>query len=161
MCALPPLLTGITEQKYREHYEHEYCFLGPIATFDGIPVYFGKGRFNHAFYRPSRRNGPKDTFCPERAERLPWIKATLENQDAELFQGWITKTRSVDPARRVAVAYSDYVVVIELSLNKKDILKANFVTAFLMEDGANKVRQNPKWEMSVAVDILKAKKEGR
>lgn len=103
----------------------------------------------------------KDTFCPERAERLPWIKTTLENPNAELYQGWITKTRSVDPARRVSVAYGDYVVVIELSLRQTGDIKANFVMAFLMEEGADKVRGNPKWSLPEAKKALQSNKKGR
>lgn len=161
MCSLPPLLLDLSEQDYRIHYEHEYCLLGPISTFDHIPVYFGKGRFNHAFYRPANRHDRKDTFCTARAERMPWIKATLENPFADLFQGWIAATRSVEPARRVAVMYNDYVVVIELSLKRTGTLKANFVTAFLMEDGTEKIRVNPKWDPAEAMRVLQSNKKGR
>ena len=90
MC-VPPLVLYKTETEYRTHYERVYCY-SPIITTDGIRVFFGKQRFNHAFYvKAGVESGPKDVFAKERAEKIDWIKATLENPNAELFDGWISK----------------------------------------------------------------------
>ena len=117
--SLPPLLEYDSVKEYKKHYERVYQ-RGDIRTFDGIRVYFRPQKFGHAFYENSqRRKGPKDEFSPDRAQRMDWIKATLENPDAKLYQGWNKDTKCYDEDRRVSVVYEDFVVVVELSFNQK------------------------------------------
>ena len=83
-----------------------------------------------------------DTFSPERAERLLWIKATLQDPDAELRIGWDSKKKQLAIDRRVAIVVRDYVVVIRLTKPGK----AMFVTAFVAgERSLKKIRQSPLW----------------
>lgn len=142
--ALPPLVHYETEEEYRRHYENIYC-RGVVQTFDGIRVYFSPGKFGHAFFESRARNGVKDTFSPVRAQRIDWIKATLEHPGADLFQGWDKGSRQYDNTRRVAVIYEDFVVVIAMSLKRDNSLKANFITCYQAENSIGKIRTSPLW----------------
>ncbi len=68
-------------------------------------VYFAATKFGHVFYESTARDGLKDHFSPVRAQRIDWIKATLEHPQATLFEGWNSKARQYDASRRVAVVY--------------------------------------------------------
>jgi hypothetical protein len=85
--ALPSLIHYDTVAEYRLHYERVYC-RGNVETFDGIRVYFGTAKFGHAFFESTARDGRKDVFLSVRAQRIDWIKATLEHPAAALFEGW-------------------------------------------------------------------------
>lgn len=141
---LPQLLHLHTEEDYRKYYENFYC-QKPLITFDNIPVYFRKNRFNHAFYESSQRNKTKDIFSTVRAERMLWIKATLENPKAELYHGWIKDRRVYSPYRRVSVVYEDYVVVLNLMLRSGGIISAEFNTAYRADKSITKIRKSPRW----------------
>jgi hypothetical protein len=110
-------------------------------------VYFKPTKFGHVFYESTARDGKKDVFSKIRAERIDWIKATLENPDAELYQGWNKKDKVVEPNRRVSVVYEEFVVIIEV---KKDeswkVIKAEFVTAYVADNSINEIRKSPKWD---------------
>jgi hypothetical protein len=139
----PPLVKYKTEAEYEIHYLREYC-KNPVLTFDNIPVYFGKHKFKHSFCESSKRDGCKDQFSSIRAERIDWIKATLQDPQAILYQGWDKKRKSYDNSRRVAVVYGDYVVVIEI----KDVgksRKAEFVTAYVADNSISKIISSPRW----------------
>lgn len=142
--ALPPLLIYDNVECYRRHYERIYC-RGHIITFDDIRVYFAPGKFGHAFYESSGWDGHKDKFSPVRAQRMDWIKATLEHRDACLFQGWYHKTRRYDTTRRVAVVYENFVVVVAMAMKRNRRLKANFVTCYQADNSIGKIRQAPHW----------------
>ena len=118
-------------------------FKHAVNTFDGFAVRFRKGRFNHCFFESSNRNGVKDKFSKKRAERIDWIKAALEDPNAELYMGWDKKKKRDDKRHRVALVVNDYVVVIRLHNNKK----AQFVTAYVADSLStlNKIKRNPKW----------------
>ncbi|WGZ94960.1 MAG: hypothetical protein QJT81_02965 [Candidatus Thiothrix putei] len=151
----PSLLLLDSPRAYREHYERCYC-RGNIVTFDGIRVFFKPQKFGHAFYRNSQgRSGAKDEFCPVRAQRMDWIKATLENPDAELFMGWNKAERCHDEDRRVSVVYDDFVVVIELGLNQKGEMKGNFVTCYEADRSIDEIRKSPKWNLIKCLEKLK------
>ena len=100
--ALPPLVHYATVAEYRSHYERVYCRRN-ILTFDGIRVYFAASKFAHVFYESTARDGRKDVFSPVRAQRIDWIKATLEHPTAALFEGWDKTSRRYHATRRVAV----------------------------------------------------------
>jgi hypothetical protein len=141
-------------REYRAHYQRHYC-CARIVTFDDIRVYFRPQKFDHAFYENSQnRFGPKDMFCEIRAQRMDWIKATLEAPDAKLYIGWNKCKKCLEENRRVSVVYDDFVVIIEMSLSK-GILKANFVTCFEADRSIEKIRQAPAWEKGRCIKMLK------
>ncbi|MCK9371909.1 MAG: hypothetical protein M0P91_01825 [Sulfuricurvum sp.] len=150
----PPFVQYDTPVEYKTHYEVNYC-QRPIMTFDGINVFFGKDKFEHAFYESSDRRGSKDTFSDERAKRINWIKDTLENPNAVLYQGWDFKTKQYKPDGRVSVVYGDFVVVIRLSLNKSGVLKGNFVTCYEADNSISKIKSSPLWDKKECLDYLK------
>jgi hypothetical protein len=150
---LPPLLNYDTVAEYRAHYERVYC-RGTILTFDGIRVYFSPGKLGHMFYESTVRDGRKDVFSAVRAERIDWIKATLEHPDAALFEGWNKDARQYDASRRVAVVYEDFVTVVSMSLKLDGSLKANFVTCFQAENSIGKIRTSPTWSRDACLRLL-------
>jgi hypothetical protein len=152
--ALPPLVHYKTPNEYRLHYERIYC-RGNIYTFDGIRVYFEANRFSHAFYESRARDGCKNAFSPVRAERIDWIKATLENPEATLWEGWDKVSRKNDPTRRVAVVYEKFVVVIAMRLRRDRSLKANFVTCYEADNSIEKIRRSPLWSRDRCLRLLR------
>jgi len=138
----PPLVCYRTTAEYRTHYEHVYC-RGPITTFGGIAVRFRKSRFPHCFYESTRRNQIKDAFSVQRAERIDWIKATLQNPNADLYVGWDGKKKRYDPSHRVALVVGNYIVVIRMSGKQS----AQFVTAYVADSPSTlaKIKGSPKW----------------
>tara|TARA_B100001059_G_scaffold66330_1_gene62783 strand:- start:970 stop:1437 length:468 start_codon:yes stop_codon:yes gene_type:complete len=152
--AVPPLLILDHPRKYKEHYERHYC-RGNIVTSDGIRIYFRQQKFGHAFYQNSKgRAGAKDEFSPERAQRMDWIKKTLEHPDAELFIGWNKENKCHEDTRRVSVVYESFVVIIELSLKKTGELKGNFVTCYLADNSIDKIRAAPIWDIDKCLKNL-------
>ena len=137
-----PLVQYETVDEYRAHYERVYC-RQPITTVDGIAVRFRKGRFNHCFFESSRRNQIKDKFSIQRAERIDWIKAALQDTNAELYAGWDGIKKRYDKSRRVALVDGDYVVVIRLSC----VNEAQFVTAYVADSPSTvqKIKGSPEW----------------
>ncbi|MBZ5555224.1 MAG: hypothetical protein LAO21_21135 [Acidobacteriia bacterium] len=140
----PPLVIYPTEEDYRRHYERFYC-TAPVVTFDGISVRFSKGRFVHCFYESSKRNSIKDRFSRVRAERIDWIKATLQDPKAELYQGWDKGKSRYDPTWRVSVVYDSYVVVLQIRKEKDGISRAEFKTAYVADNSIDKIRKGPEW----------------
>lgn len=140
--AYPPLVIFETEAEYFAHYEKVYCS-GPIITFDQIAVRFRKSRFNHCFYESTHRNMIKDQFSRLRAERIDWIKAALEDPNADLYIGWDGKKKRYDNSHRVALVVIDYVVVIRIT----DKQSAEFVTAYVADSQSTlaKIKGSPKW----------------
>ena len=150
----PPLVHYGSVDEYREHYNRIYC-RSIILTFDEIRVYFSPVRFNHVFFESTLRDGRKDMFSFVRAQRIDWIKSTLENPDAKLFQGWDRKMRRYDAGHRVAVVYESFVVVIKMSMKKNGTLKANFVTCYQADSSIGKIRNSPCWTRKACLDALK------
>ena len=147
--AYPPLVHGLTPAQYRDRFEQTYC-RGPITTFDGIDVRFRKSNFNHAFFESTSKLLKNDSFSDLRAERVDWIKATLEDPHAELYLGLDKENVRHSKSRRVAVVKGDYVGIIAFTGKKT----AGFVTAFVDTGplpGQNfssleKIRMGPKWK---------------
>jgi len=141
----PGLVRYNTENEYRKHYEAGYCTKkSDIKTFDGIPVYFKKNSFDHAFYESSHRGKTKNTFSRQRAERVDWIATALADASGELYIGWDKKRKRFDKTRRVCIVQRNYVVVIRFNRLRT---KAFFVTAFVADTPKTirKIRRNPKW----------------
>lgn len=155
--ALPPLVLYDNAQSYKEHYKREYC-QSIVTTFDGIRVYFNPHLFEHAFYESSRRDGIKDVFSEVRSQRIDWIKATLCNEKADLYQGYIKKDKSYTPERRVQVVYEDFVVVIALSLTKAGKLKGKFITCYQADNSIQAIRRSPRWLLDDCMKILEEKR---
>jgi hypothetical protein len=145
---LPPLVIYKDEADYRSHYLRVYC-AGPIMTFDGIQVRFRRQQFDHCFFESSKRNGIKDLFSADRAQRIDWIRAVLESPEPELYEGWDHSRKRADRRRRVAIVQGEYVVIIALT----DDCRADFVTAFVAEPSVpgqlstiQKIRRGRKWQ---------------
>lgn len=152
---LPPLLELDSPRDYRRHYERNYQ-RGKIITADGIRVYFAPQKFGHAFYENSQQQrGPKDIFSPVRAQRMDWIKFSLENAKPEnIFEGWVKVKNVYEPTRRVTVVYDDFVVVADLSINMKGELKGNFVTCYVADRSIDRIRSGPLWDRERCVNAL-------
>lgn len=152
---LPDFVIYETPEEYKCYYEEIYC-KAPTLTFDGIKVFFSKDKFDHAFFESTKRNGVKDIFSEERAKRIDWIKATLENPKADLYQGWDKDSKKYFPHRRVSVVFGDFAVIIGLSLNKKNgELKGNFITCYEADNSIGKIRISPVWDKQKCLDCLK------
>ncbi|MCP5003133.1 MAG: hypothetical protein GY941_04150 [Planctomycetes bacterium] len=144
----PLLVQYGTEAEYRRHFEHVYCS-GPIKTFDGIKVRFRKNMFDHCFFESSRRDTNKDTFSIKRAERIDWIKESLQDPKSERYAGWDRKKKRHNKKRRVTIVMGNYVAIIQLTGSDK----ADFITAYLADTRGNKgrpatidlIRSGPKW----------------
>jgi len=137
--AYPPLLKLKAPAEYRSIFETNYC-REAITTFDSIEVRFRKRDFNHCFFESVKSKD--DTFSFKRAERMLWIKAALQDKNAEMHVGWNNVKKKPAKNRRVAIVMGDYVVVIAL----KGQNKADFVTAFVANSTAlRNIRTNPLW----------------
>jgi len=140
--AYPPLVKYGNPEDYRAHFERVYC-QNTIPTFDGIQVRFRQNRFEHCFYESTRRNKIKDQFSSLRAERIDWIKAALQDPNADLYVGWDSRRRRHDRTHRVAVVVNDYVVIIRLTGQQK----SDFVTAYVADSQSTiaRITKSPKW----------------
>lgn len=143
MC-YPPLVHYRTEEEYKKHYISKYC-RSAISTFDSYKVSFDIDRFEHAFYKSSKRNKEKDCFSLERAERIDWIQHTLQDPTSVLRIGYDNTRKRNDSSYRVAVVMGNYVVIMRfVNLPKR---KAKFVTAFIAEpEPLAKILSNPEWK---------------
>lgn len=138
----PSVVHYASAQEYRIHFERVYC-RGTLLCFDGIAVRFNKQDFDHCFFESSNCDGIKDRFSMLRAERIDWIKATLQDELADMFVGWDKHKQRYDHGRRVALVMENYVVVIRLTGPQK----ARFVTAFVADSQRtlNRIKRSPKW----------------
>lgn len=150
----PPLLQLPNVAAYRQHFVDTYC-RGVIETHDGIRVFFQQDKFDHAFYESTNRDGAKDVFSRVRAERMSWIGTTLSDPAAVRYQGWVKRTRSYDPARRVDLLYEDFVVVLGLGLNRAGMLRASFVTCYRADNSVAKIRTSPLWTREACLNALR------
>jgi len=152
----PKLLILSCEMEYQVYYEEKYCKC-PIVTYDGIPIYFPKNKFDHAFYESSDRRGSDDIFSDVRAQRMGWIKEILQSPTATLYQGWNKKKKTYDPCGRVAFEYEQFVVVVRLSLKGDGTLKGNFITCYQADNSLDKIKQSPLWDKNKCIEKLKRK----
>jgi len=77
---------------------------------------------------------------------MDWIKATLKNPRAKLFQGWDKSKKRYDPSARVAIVFNNYVVIIIIRKNKKNRCHADFLTAYVAENSIHKILKSPEWK---------------
>ncbi|WP_374287899.1 hypothetical protein [Desulfovibrio desulfuricans] len=139
-----PLLVLPSAQEYQKYFDTTYCS-APIITFDSIPVYFDKIRFSHAFFESTQRNGQKDVFSNDRAQRMSWIAPALQDSSTIRYQGWNRKIGSYDPAWRVAVIVQDFVVVIRLKAKQQGLV-GDFMTCYKADNSIGKISQSPLWD---------------
>lgn len=132
------------EAAYRQLYLQTYCNArNPLITFDGMIVKFFPDRFDHAFFESiNRQLADKAQFSTVRAERILWIKETLQDPTATLHVGWDKKNKSYDKSFRVAVVKNDYVVVIWI----RDETNAKFITAYVANNSIGKILKSPIWK---------------
>jgi hypothetical protein len=140
--SMPPLQTFADQLVCFAHYEKVYC-AAPIPTFDGIMVRFDKRDFLHLFFESSDRSGSKDVFSFRRSQRIDWIKAALQDPNAQVVQGWDPVKKVHTPDRRVCIVSGNYVVVIRIL----DVKKAKIHTAFVIDDPnvLTRLTAAPKW----------------
>lgn len=138
----PPVLNLADQAAYQNHYVATYCG-GPIITHDGIPVYFDRHTFYHAFFETVTFKD--DTFSTVRAQRMDWIRLTLQDAGADRFQGWNKKKKTYEPHRRVEVVHEDFVVVLQISRKQNGQLKGKFVTCYQADNSIGRIRQSPLW----------------
>ena len=68
-------------------------------------VHFYDNNFDYAFFESSVRNGSrnkpksKDIFSPRRAARMMWIKDVLADENAKMYVGYDSKTKSYDRSK--------------------------------------------------------------
>lgn len=157
---MPPAFLRLpTEAEYRTHFEAKYCS-GPILTFEGIPVFFSKNKFDHAFFESTRRDGAKDQFSTVRAERMDWIEYALQEATATRYQGWHSQRGRYDPTRQVTVVVNDFVVIIRMKMKRDGSLKAEFVTCYQADNSIGKIHRSPLWDLNRCRSEL-SKKKGR
>ncbi len=151
---MPPLLELPDQAAYRAHYERTLC-RGGIVTHDGIPVFFRKSEFDHAFFESSDRRGANDVFSQDRAMRMDWIPVALADPNVPCFQGWNRKRRRYDPTRRVAVVIDDFVIVIGIRQARGGVMKANFITCYCADNSIGKIRKSPRWTLQECLNAMR------
>jgi hypothetical protein len=139
----PALVHYATEAEYRAHYERCYCH-AVIHTFDGLRVFFPKQQFDDAFFESANRKArDKSVFSLERAERIDWIRAAIEDPTAELYRGWDRDKKVIAYDRRITLVFGNYVVILQVYSKGN---KATFITAYVASpDTIRKIRNNPRW----------------
>jgi len=132
-----------TEEQLRELWRIEYCEQS-VYTFDHALVRFYEDMFDHAFYESeNRKRKDKSILSYNRLEKIYWIKATLQDENAILKKGWDNQGKAYFKDRRVTIVKGNYVVIIRFT----GLLKAKFVTAFEKEDISN-ILSGPDFERS-------------
>lgn len=137
-----------TEEQFREMWKENYC-QKQIFTHDGVRVHFYDNNFDHAFFESSVRNSSnkkksKDILSLRRLSRMLWIKDVLQDEEAEMYVGYNSKSKLYDNKKRVSVVKGDYVVVIEFY--KLD--HAKFITAYVADNSIGKIKTSPRWGKS-------------
>lgn len=138
----PKVVLYSSKAEYRRYYEANYCSAF-IHTFDRLRVYFPKRQFDDAFFESaSRQKRDKSIFSMERAKRIDWIKAGLQEKTAEFYVGWDRDRKCYSRRRRVCVVYDNYVVVLHMARNGAT---ATFITAYITDTPTLlKIRSGPR-----------------
>lgn len=149
----PPILKLTDQAAYQQHFVKKYC-AGPLTTHDGIPVFFDRHSFYHAFFDTVVHKD--DTFSVARAERMDWIEATLTDPESQRFQGYLSKIKTHDPARRVELRYENFIVVLIMGIKQDGSLKAKFLTCYPVDNNRlPKVQQAPTWNKQDCKNALR------
>ncbi len=137
------LLKLQTIEEYRKYFVDNYCNTN-IYCYDGMKVNFYEDQFEHAFYESkNHKKRDKSIFSMERAQRIPWIKEVLMNEEVEIYVGWDREKKKYNENRRISIITPEnYVIVLNIINNKK----AKFITAYVAsKTNATKIRSAPKW----------------
>lgn len=143
------------EDDYRSHYIQNFTKRPvPLRLPTGsAPVYFSPGRFDHAFFESSLRDGQKDQFSLERARRMDEISNALQDLSLDRRAGWDPK-KGCHHTSSVILCVDDFVVIIRFTLNRQGRLKGKFVTCFVADNSISKIRQNPAWSENQCMQEL-------
>jgi hypothetical protein len=144
------------ESAYRAHFITKYTrsphsFRLSTGT---APVYFAAHSFDHAFFESTLRDGAKDEFSLQRAQRMDDIATALADPNIERRAGWDKRRKSHHHSSCVTLAVEDFVVIVRLGLTKKGFLKGNFVTCYVADNSINKIRNAPVWDQSICMQEL-------
>lgn len=133
-----------TQDDYKKYFINNYCNAN-IFTYSGIEVKFYPDQFEHSFFESeNHKKRDKSLFSLERAQRMTWIKETLQNPNAELYVGWDREKKKYNEDRRISIITPENYVVVLNIINDK---KAKFITAYLAsKTNAKKIRSAPIWE---------------
>ena len=127
MSKLPPLKIFKNEKECRNYYENVYC-TNPVKTFDNIYVHFYPEAFDDAFFESKNHIArDKSIFSFKRAEKIDYIKYTLENVKDNIYFGLDRDRKKPRKDRRVAILTPENYVVIITVLSDT---KAKFITAY-------------------------------
>jgi hypothetical protein len=139
---LPPLLILPGQVEYRAYFASRFC-QNPVITFDGIRVRFFASAFNHAFFRDSSRTAhDKANFDRQRAERMNWIRAVLEEPQMALYRRIMGNSK----VRRIALDLGTrYAAIIQIDDSSPG--RARFITAYIVDSPRALARMtlNPRW----------------
>lgn len=151
--SLPSLLVLPNESAYQAHFEKHCVDASPLVTFDGMEIRFFKRNFFHAFFTQSMRGArKKDRFDTDRARRMDWIAAVLQDSTAELYRRVMripqrpARGTPKSALRRIALIPSErYAVVVDVETGNPK--RASFVTAYVVDSDTAlaKMRSNPRW----------------
>jgi hypothetical protein len=144
------------KRSYYGYFRKNFCG-GAIETADGIPIFFEKRQFWHAFFESTNRDGEKDSFSLSRAERMNWILGTLQDSGAMCYQGWDRKRKKADPTRQVRTSGGDFVVVLKFFKGRGGELRGIFVTCYVADNSMGKIRGAPLWDKELCVRLLGVK----
>ena len=150
---LPPYLMLKDEAAYQQHFMDTYV-RADVRTHHGIRVHFKANHFGHAFFESTQRNGVKDQFSQDRSQRMDWIIHTLSDPAADWYQGWMRAKKTYDTTRSVAVACSDFVVVLKFRARRDGQVVADFVTCYFADNSIGKIRQSPLWDLNDCKNAL-------
>lgn len=151
----PALLSLEDQAAYQQHFVTKYC-AGPLLTHDGIPIFFRRHAFYHAFFDTVVHKD--DTFSQTRAERMDWIEATLIDPQSQRLQGYLAKTKTHDPKRRVELRFQNFIVVLIMGMKKNGVLKGEFLTCYAVNNRRlPKVQQAPIWSKQDCENAFKKK----
>ena len=149
----PPLLKLSDQAAYHQHFVAKYC-AEPMLAHDGIPVYFKRRSFYHAFFDTVVYKD--DTFSSVRAERMNWIEATLTDPQTQRLQGYLSKSKTHDPSRRVELRHENFIVVLIMGIKRDGSLKAEFLTCYAVHNNRlPKVQQAPIWNKTDCIKALR------
>lgn len=149
-----------TEAEYRSHFVSEFT-RAPLAfqTSQGrAPIYFSASQFDHAFFESTLRDGAKDAFSWQRAERMDDIKVVLADRSVPRHAGWDARSRSHSHTRCVSIALDEFVVIVRLGLTRNGFLRGNFVTCYVADNSIGKIRAAPTWNEAVCMQNLSQKR---
>lgn len=151
------------EAAYRQYYIQNFTGrpLWFQTSMGAVPVYFGRDKFDHAFFESSRRDGNKDQFSLTRAMRMEDIGRALLAPSEDRRAGWDKKLKRYDHTHCVSIAMQEFVIIVRLGLTSKGYLRGNFVTCYVADNSIGKIRNAPKWNESECVTKLAEKRNGR